>query len=146
MAAALNPQLTAMLAALVARVGNAPQQAATKVINDCLNPEWNETLQLNVPRLDDSLMIECYDSDTFSDAGKSDPKNRQKDDILGVACHSQVAPDGRETWIPGIPLVGLEDGNEKDIATRLVDLTSKNAKDADGGVLMLSLKFMALDQ
>jgi hypothetical protein len=56
---------------LVARVGDAPQQAATQVIQDNLDPEWNETLQLNVAKLDDLLLIECYDSDTMSDAGKS---------------------------------------------------------------------------
>jgi stromal membrane-associated protein len=131
---------------LVARVGDAPQQAVTKVIQDNLDPEWNETLQLNVAKLDDLLMIECYDSDTISDGGKADPKNRVGDEILGIACHSVVDTDGQESWVPGIPLTGLEDGNEKDIISYLVDPTAKKQKDADGGMLMLSLKFMALDQ
>lgn len=130
---------------LVARVGDAPQQAATKVVNDNLNPEWNETLQLNVAKLDDFLMIECYDCDTMSDGGKADPKNRESDEMLGIACHS-VEVDGQVTWVPGIPLTGLEDGNEKDIICRLEDPTAKKQKDAEGGMLMLSLKYMELDQ
>ena len=130
---------------LVARVGEAPQQAVTKVIQDNLDPEWNETLQLNVPDLEDLLFVECYDSDTMSDVGKAEPKNREGDEILGIACLS-LTQGAHEDWVPGIPLTGLQDGSEKDIICRLVDPSAKKKKDADGGMLMLSLKYMALDQ
>ena len=130
---------------LVARVGDAPQQAATKVIQDNLNPEWNETLQLNVPKLDDLLMIECYDSDTMSDNGKSDPKNREADEILGIA-YSREMFEGQENWTIGIPLKDLKDGESTDVVCKLVDPTAKNLKQADGGMLMLSLSYQSLDQ
>ena len=42
---------------LVCRVGTAPQTAVTKVIDGSLAPEWNETVTLNVPSLEDLLLV-----------------------------------------------------------------------------------------
>jgi hypothetical protein len=52
---------------LVCRVGESPQVAVTKVINDNLSPEWNETLPMNVASVEDILFVECYDSDSSGD-------------------------------------------------------------------------------
>ena len=65
---------------LVCRVGTAPQTAVTKVVDGSLAPEWNETVTLNVPSLEDLLLVECFDSD--SNAAKSTEEGRKGDDIL----------------------------------------------------------------
>lgn len=45
------------------RLGDSKEALKTKVIKKNLNPEWNETFDLKLERLHESLTIECFDYD-----------------------------------------------------------------------------------
>jgi len=70
-----------------------PQKVKSKVIQNSLNPVWNQTLQLCIPSLDSELLCSLYDEDL---GGKDDFMGECKVDLKAL----KKQPNGVQFSIP----------------------------------------------
>lgn len=131
---------------VVARVGNAPQEAATRVVHGSLNPEWQEQLTMNIssPQLGDKLFVKCYNADAKRGADRNIASNREKDALIGDGFG---APYYEHI---GVDLSMLRPGEAHQTVVKLLDMSALGGDDrakkrAHTGDLRLTLLYSPLD-